>query len=240
MNMHVLQAWKESFLPTFDLKPFKIFGLSVGKWLSRFWWLIVICAALVYLIGTISLEYTPRAELESISFIIFLFVIPIFWSLMLTVRSVAFNLPATYLSYTLQFLWFICFLILFISIFMAFIYILPSPCILIEIILFINKTLYDPIKPLFEHARDVQNEVIFVIKLGVQNLLDSIINQTVNFDFSEDDIDLCLEEGLIARKERRLVIANPIYEEMLPKALMEAKTYYAQEIFDKTIHVWGC
>jgi hypothetical protein len=63
--------------------------------------------------------------------------------------------------------------------------------------------------------------------LGIQNVLDIVINRKFNPSVTADDIDHCLELGLIARRERDLVIANPIYHEIIPEEL--AKVYLDQE-----------
>jgi hypothetical protein len=54
----------------------------------------------------------------------------------------------------------------------------------------------------------------------VRNIIDAIITGIdTSLDFPIDDIQYALDLGLVARRENNLVIANPIYQEVLPREL---------------------
>jgi AAA+ ATPase superfamily predicted ATPase len=54
----------------------------------------------------------------------------------------------------------------------------------------------------------------------VRNIIDAIITGIdTSLDFPTDDIQYVLDLGLVARRNNNLVIANPIYQEVLPREL---------------------
>lgn len=54
----------------------------------------------------------------------------------------------------------------------------------------------------------------------VRNIIDAIITGIdTSRDFPSDDIQYVLDLGLVARRENNLVIANPIYQEVIPREL---------------------
>ncbi|MCX5924874.1 MAG: AAA-like domain-containing protein [Candidatus Dependentiae bacterium] len=84
-------------------------------------------------------------------------------------------------------------------------------------------------KEIIEHAkealilrRDTHLDVLVdrLQEARVRNIIDAIITGIdTSIDFPSDDIQYALDLGLIARRNNNLVIANPIYQEVLPREL---------------------
>jgi hypothetical protein len=54
----------------------------------------------------------------------------------------------------------------------------------------------------------------------VRNIVDAIITGSdTSLDFPIDDIQYCLDLGILAKRNKELVVANPIYQEVIPREL---------------------
>ncbi len=86
----------------------------------------------------------------------------------------------------------------------------------------ITKDIIERAKEVLIKRRDTHIDAL-IDKLQepcLRNIVDAIITGIdTSRDFPSDDIQYALDLGLVARRENNLVIANPIYQEVLPRAL---------------------
>jgi hypothetical protein len=100
----------------------------------------------------------------------------------------------------------------------------------------ITKEVIERAKEVLIARRDTHLDVL-IDKLEeprVRHIINAIIIGTdASIDVSYDDIQYALDLGLIARRDKNLVIANPIYQEIFPREL----TYSTQETLSQQ-QVW--
>jgi hypothetical protein len=97
----------------------------------------------------------------------------------------------------------------------------------------ITKDIIDRAKEILIMRRDTHFDVLIdrLQEPRVRNIIDNIINgSVVAKSFPIDDISYVIDLGLVKHKGKDLVIANPIYQEVLPRELTYSTQYtIAQE-----------
>jgi len=86
----------------------------------------------------------------------------------------------------------------------------------------ITKDIIETAKEILIKRRDTHLDVLVdrLQEPRVRAIIDAIITGTdTSLDFPSDNIQYALDLGLIARRNNNLVIANPIYQEVLPREL---------------------
>lgn len=86
----------------------------------------------------------------------------------------------------------------------------------------ITKDIIETAKEILIKRRDTHLDVLIdrLKESRVRNIIDAIITGIdTSRDFPSDDIQYVLDLGLVARRENNLVIANPIYQEVIPREL---------------------
>ncbi|MFH1832115.1 MAG: AAA-like domain-containing protein [bacterium] len=86
----------------------------------------------------------------------------------------------------------------------------------------ITKDIIETAKETLIKRRDTHIDVLVdrLQEPRIRNIIDAIITGIdTSLDFPPDDLQYALDLGLIARRNNNLVIANPIYQEVLPREL---------------------
>jgi hypothetical protein len=86
----------------------------------------------------------------------------------------------------------------------------------------ITQALVEQAKENLIRRRDTHLDVLIdrLQELRVRNIMDAIImGSSTSQDFPWDDIQYLLDLGLVVYRDKNLVIANPIYQEVLPREL---------------------
>ena len=86
----------------------------------------------------------------------------------------------------------------------------------------ITKDIIETAKETLIKRRDTHLDVLIdrLREPRVRNIIDAIITGIdTSRDFPTDDIQYVLDLGLLARRDNNLVIANPIYQEVIPREL---------------------
>ena len=86
----------------------------------------------------------------------------------------------------------------------------------------ITKDIIETAKEALIKRRDTHLDVLIdrLKEPRVHNIIDAIITGIdTSREFPSDDIQYVMDLGLVARRENKLVIANPIYQEVIPREL---------------------
>ncbi len=86
----------------------------------------------------------------------------------------------------------------------------------------VTKEVIERAKETIIRRRDTHIDVLIarLQEERVAKIIDAIINgEQESLDVSQDDIQYVLDLGLLIRKDKQLVIANPIYQEIIPREI---------------------
>ena len=86
----------------------------------------------------------------------------------------------------------------------------------------ITKDIIETVKEILIKRRDTHLDVLIdrLKEPRVRNIMDAIITGIdTSRDFPSDDIQYVIDLGLVARRNNNLVIANPLYQEVIPREL---------------------